>query len=174
MKGVSTEQPCQVWGFQKSGGLGWFWHSMGPIVSRRVKTLGMVPEKLLFAFAYNVTTTTRSIFRWWDEHFQKQAGERKSQAPGTRLPSSSPNARDFSKLSRRAEQLSPGEQDTLCTSMTSKWLSVLYTFIYPATDLEAIYLLFHVKTMECRSAAKSWFPFPDINHFALTLYQKKK
>lgn len=152
---------------------------MGPTVSRRVKTLGTVPEKLLVAFAYKVTTTTRSILMWclqtlWDKQFQKQAGERKSQAPGTRLPSSSPAAQDFSKLPRRAEQLSAGEQDTLCISMTPKWLSVLYTFIYPATDLEANYLLFHVKTMECRSAAKSWFPFPDINHFTLTLYQKKK
>lgn len=80
--------------------------------------------------------------------------------------------RDFSKLSLRAELLSAGEQVTLHISMTSKWLSLLYTLISRDTNLEVSYLLFCVKTMECRSTAKSWFPFPDINHFTLTLHQK--
>lgn len=56
---------------------------MVPTITHRTKTLGTVSEKLLFAFAYKITIPTMSVFRWclqtlWEQHFQKQARERKS------------------------------------------------------------------------------------------------
>lgn len=55
-------------------------------------TVQMFSEKLLFVFAYKITTTTTSVFRWclqtlWEQQFQKQAWERTSQALGTCFPS---------------------------------------------------------------------------------------
>lgn len=90
-RGVSTEQPCWRWDFQKSGCSGWFWHNPVPTVTHGVKTPGMVSEKLLILFVYKITATTRNVFRWclqtlWEQHFQRQAGKRKSQVLGRTCP----------------------------------------------------------------------------------------
>lgn len=139
----------------------------------------MFSEKLLFVFAHKITTTTTSVFRWClllceSNSSKSRRGREQARHWVHAFPPFPSWWRDFSKLSPRAELLSAGEQVTLYISMTSQWLSLLYTLISRDTDLEVNYLLFCVKTMECRSTARSWFPFPDINHFTLTLYQKKK
>lgn len=95
--------------------------------------------KVTVCVCIKITTTTASVFRWclqtlWEQQVQKQARERTSQALGT-FPPFPGRRRDFSKLSLRAELLSAGERVTLYISMTSEWLSLLYTLISRDTDL---------------------------------------
>lgn len=172
MRRVSTEQPWQRWGFQKRRDAGCFCQDTA-------LTVQMFSENLLFVFAYKITTTTISVFQVMFANsvratVPKSRRGREQARHWVHTFPPFPSPRNFPKLSLRAELLRAGEQVTLYISMTSTWLSLLYTLISRDTDLEVSYLLFCVKTMECCSTAKSWFPFPDINHFTLTLHQKKK
>lgn len=145
MRRARTEQPCQGWGFHRRRDSGWFCQDTVPYCVPRVvnysTTLicGIFFWKVTVCVCIKITTTTTSVFRWclqtlWEQQVQKQAGERTSQALGT-FPPFPGRRRDFSKLSLRAELLSAGERVTLYISMTSEWLSLLYTLISRDTDL---------------------------------------
>lgn len=159
-------------GLPQEQGLGWFWHDMVPTVTCRVKTLEMACEKLLFAFSYQIIVTTTNNFRgrlWTvrEQHLLKQAENRKHCLP---LPQW---LKRFLKAVRESWATQAwGAGHTLQVSDLQMTFTALH-FHFPKHRFRGSYLLFHVKTVECHPAAKAWFPFPDINHFALTLYQRK-